>query len=377
MGCRIPVAAMGQFEHEFGSSSATALGDVTMKANTILLATAILGGAAYGADSGPNYKHLKLFDAYVGTWVKHGPLKEDLFFGKKGDVGTSTITWKWGYSKNVVDWQWQFDFGGQRSGTKGAMAWDPIQGKVTGAGVRSDGGLIRATIRSKDAPLTIHVEFVAPDGKATSHVETFTVIGHDTMTIKITERKGGQVTADSPEYVFTRVSRKPGPNYEHLKFYRPLIGTWRYEGPLLEDIPGIAKKGAKYVDQATWRWILNRNAVEFVWSSEFEGGRRISGKGLSWWDASKKQIFATSMDTTGSVSHGTIVMKNAGKYSSYTSTGTTGEGEKTTFTGVLQRTDKDTLIFHAAERTGGLVEGPGPKYELKRIKMSDRSKQSD
>ena len=25
---------------------------------------------------------------------------------------------------------------------------------------------------------------------------------------------------------------KPGPNFEHLKAHRPIIGTWRYEGPL-------------------------------------------------------------------------------------------------------------------------------------------------
>ncbi len=34
---------------------------------------------------------------------------------------------------------------------------------------------------------------------------------------------------------------------EHLKGYAPFIGNWRYEGPVLEDIPNVAAKGSKCV----------------------------------------------------------------------------------------------------------------------------------
>ena len=30
--------------------------------------------------------------------------------------------------------------------------------------------------------------------------------------------------------------QQTGPDLEHLKGYGPMLGTWRYEGPLLEDV---------------------------------------------------------------------------------------------------------------------------------------------
>lgn len=71
------------------------------------------------------------------------------------------------------------------------------------------------------------------------------------------------------------------------------------------------------------------------------------------------------MDSTGGVSQGTIELKEGGKYSSYAADGTTGEGEAVSFKGVLEKTGKDTLTFHADKRVGGPVEGPGPTYELR------------
>ena len=40
---------------------------------------------------------------------------------------------------------------------------------------------------------------------------------------------------------------EPAAASKHLKCYRGFIGTWRYEGPLLEDIPDVAKKGSELV----------------------------------------------------------------------------------------------------------------------------------
>jgi hypothetical protein len=171
----------------------------------------VLSGQTFGKEQpGPNRKHVEFFDAYVGTWSRTGPLEEDLPFGKKDDVGTASITWKWAYNRNVIDWQWKFDFAGKRSGTKGTFTWDPSENRLVGAGVFSDGGVIRVTARSTD-PLTLECKFVEADGEIRSHVETFTLSDDDAMTIRVTERKGGSLTADGPEYIFKRVhrSRKP------------------------------------------------------------------------------------------------------------------------------------------------------------------------
>ena len=39
----------------------------------------------------------------------------------------------------------------------------------------------------------------------------------------------------------TSAEDKFGPHYEHLKCYQQLIGTWKYEGPILEDIEVICR----------------------------------------------------------------------------------------------------------------------------------------
>ena len=98
-----------------------------MKRTAMLAAAVVLinGIANAQQDPGVNCTHLKVFEPYIGTWVKHGTLEEDMPFGKKGDIGTSTLTWSWAYNKNAVDWRWEFDYAGQRSGTKGTIAWGP------------------------------------------------------------------------------------------------------------------------------------------------------------------------------------------------------------------------------------------------------------
>ena len=83
-----------------------------------------------------------------------------------------------------------------------------------------------------------------------------------------------------------------------------------------------------------------------------------------------------ALDSTGGVSHGKIEMKDGGKYSSYTATVTNAEGKSNKFKGVVKKEDKDTLMFHAAVR-GGELEGPGPEYELKRVRRARGKKATD
>lgn len=158
-----------------------------------------------------------------------------------------------------------------------------------------------------------------------------------------------------------------GPNFEHLKGYGPMIGTWRYEGPLLEDLPGIAEKGSDLVFQFTWRRILNKNVVEENWLLEFEGGKSISGKALVGWNAAEKHLSYGGMDSLGGMSLGVVVFDAKAKTSTLTEEGIDGDGKATTFTGVVTKTGKDTLTWQRLKGTGGIVEGPSPVCEFKRI----------
>lgn len=161
-----------------------------------------------------------------------------------------------------------------------------------------------------------------------------------------------------------------GPNLEHLKGYGPMIGTWRYEGPLLEDLPGIAEKGSDLVFQFTWRRILNKNVVEENWLLEFEGGKSLSGKALTGWNAAEKHLSYGGMDSLGGMSLGVVVFDAKAKTSTLTEEGIDGDGEKTTFTGVVTKPGKDTLTWQRLKGTGGIVEGPSPVYEFKRVKRA-------
>jgi hypothetical protein len=78
-----------------------------------------------------------------------------------------------------------------------------------------------------------------------------------------------------------------------------MIGTWRYEGPLLEDVPDFGEKGTKCVFQFQWRRILNKNVVEENWLVEFEGGKTYSGKALIGWNAAENKLSYGGMDSHG------------------------------------------------------------------------------
>lgn len=165
-----------------------------------------------------------------------------------------------------------------------------------------------------------------------------------------------------------------GPNFEHLKGYGPMIGTWRYEGPLLEDVPDIAKKGSDFIFQFSWKWILNKNVVEEAWLFQFEGGTTISGKALAGWNAAEKAISHGSMNSTGNMSLGTVVFDAKAKSATLTAKGISGDGEETSFQGVVTKTGKDTLTWQRLMGTGGIVEGPSPVYEFKRVERAGAKK---
>ena len=68
---------------------------------------------------------------------------------------------------------------------------------------------------------------------------------------------------------------QPAKPNEHLKGFRPFIGTWRFEGPSPEEVPGFVEKGSKCDVQFSWRWILDKQAVMQDLLVEFEGNKQI------------------------------------------------------------------------------------------------------
>ena len=157
------------------------------------------------------------------------------------------------------------------------------------------------------------------------------------------------------------------PPSEHLKPFGPMIGTWRYEGPMLEAIPGFAEKEDQCVVQASWRWILDKKAVMEDWSITMEGGKKLSGKALDGWNAADKKIVQGGMDSTGGMGLGTVVFDAQAKTCTVTSEGVDDKGEKMTAKIVFTLVDKDTLTWQALEQSGTGAEGPSAVITFKRV----------
>ncbi len=167
---------------------------------------------------------------------------------------------------------------------------------------------------------------------------------------------------------------EPGPSFEHLKSYGPFIGTWRCEGPLLEDVPDFGEKGTQFVFEISWKRVLNKCVVEESWLIKSEGGTEFSGKALIGWNANKKEIAYGGMNSVGGMTLGTETLDKAAKSTTLTAKGIDGEGEETSIKTVTTKTGKDTLTWQALERTGGIVEGPSGVYTFKRV---ERTKKAD
>jgi hypothetical protein len=157
---------------------------------------------------------------------------------------------------------------------------------------------------------------------------------------------------------------------EHLKPYGPMLGTWRYEGPLQEDVAGIAEKGSKLMFQFSWRRILDKNVVMEDWLAEFENGKSFSGKALIGWNATDKEIAYGGMDSAGGMSLGKVVFDKQARTSTLTGKGVDAEGNETSFKTVVKKTGKDTLTWKAIERIGGIAEGPTNEYTFQRVKRA-------
>lgn len=159
---------------------------------------------------------------------------------------------------------------------------------------------------------------------------------------------------------------------DQLTGYGPMIGAWLYEGPALEDVPDITKKGEKISIRFSWRRILEKQVVMEDWLVEYANGKSFSGKGLIGWNAADKELRYGSMNSVGGMFLGTVEFDRQAKTSTLTGKGVDAEGKEMTFQGVVTKTGKDTLTWQAKERTGGDVEGPSPVYQFKRVKRTGK-----
>jgi hypothetical protein len=154
------------------------------------------------------------------------------------------------------------------------------------------------------------------------------------------------------------------PAYENLKSYEALIGTWVYEGPLLEDVPGMAKKGSRYYYEGSFEWILDKGAIEEYWQAKFAGGVTVSAKALTGWG--DKKVVSAGVFSGGGYFHADVTLNQEGKTWRYESKAVDGEGKKSSETFILELVDDNTLIVHSKDREGTEMPPESPKYTFKK-----------
>lgn len=158
-------------------------------------------------------------------------------------------------------------------------------------------------------------------------------------------------------------------NYEHLKIYEALVGTWVYDGPLLEDLPVLdLKKGTPFRIESTISWGSDKNVINTNNSWQFGGRSRITAHIVTFWDAKSKTIVARGVNNIGGYG------EHSTTYDPATRTWTTKDvvidaaGETTTAVVVMSLVDPDTLTWQVRERTGPGLTPESPKYTGKRLK---------
>ncbi len=161
---------------------------------------------------------------------------------------------------------------------------------------------------------------------------------------------------------------QPGPTYEHLKPFEQLIGTWKYDGPLQENVPVLGGKDSKLVVQLTWEWVLNKCALESNATVELQGGVKLLGKTLIGWDLAEGRIILGGMNSFGAHEVSTVTYDDATKTWTTHSKSVDEKGRHTSATIVGRLIDADTYEWQMKDRKGGDVPGDSPKYVLKRIK---------
>jgi hypothetical protein len=92
------------------------------------------------------------------------------------------------------------------------------------------------------------------------------------------------------------------------------------------------------------------------------------------WNGAENQLAYGGMDSVGGMRLGTLAFDSKVKTSTLTAKGIDGDGEETSFEGVVTKTGKNTLTWKALHRTGGIVEGPSPIYTFERVKRAKQPK---
>jgi hypothetical protein len=161
------------------------------------------------------------------------------------------------------------------------------------------------------------------------------------------------------------------PNYEHLKAFDALIGTWVYDGPVLEDVPDFPGKGTPMAVHMTWRWLYNKAAIEYKWEAKIGALPKFEGISLDGWNAAEEEIVSRGVASTGSISSGIVSFSDDGKRLTVPVKTVEPDGAITSGTVVYVMKDQNTFVWKNIDRQGNDLPPNSPEYRFKRMKHPD------
>ncbi len=141
-----------------------------------------------------------------------------------------------------------------------------------------------------------------------------------------------------------------------------------YEGPASEDGSRDSANAGKIVLRSTNQWIVDKKALETVWTFEVPGLPKFTGKMLTTWDPAAKRIVGGGVSSMGGYSLATITYDAETKTWTNQSEGVDGEGRKVSSTAVMRLTDPDTYLWRWKGRAGDDEMQTSVEWTFKRVK---------
>ncbi|MCU0960555.1 MAG: hypothetical protein MUF48_10675 [Pirellulaceae bacterium] len=166
--------------------------------------------------------------------------------------------------------------------------------------------------------------------------------------------------------------QNPPANYEHLKSYEALIGTWVYQGDIANsDEDDDESDGTEMTIRSSWKWIVNKTAVEVDWQFAFEDRPPFTGKSIIQWDPVQRGVNVTFFGSHGGTQRGPVDIDPQHNTWTHNLAGVGESGQAVSARAVFRLINPDQLSYQAKDRQGGPWTGDGLEMIFHRVKPTN------
>ena len=237
---------------------------------------------------------LKELEYLAGVWNYEGhnlQTKEPM---------TGMCVYRWAPGEHCLLWeQTWIDKIGLSHGA-GIIGWDSSTGRLVEQDMYEGGTFGRHSYRIRPKAWEADSLYTLPNGEATFGKTTMSKRGATEMEYRMVDYLGtlGK-PGESWQMTFRKV--KPMTASDFQDYGKTMVGSWEGEFVLAGDVPGVGKNADKVKGRATIAWACDKRGLETDW--QFGA---VSGRTVSFWDPTCKQIKETAFDSAGGVYQGQV-----------------------------------------------------------------------